>query len=200
MTPQPNGWVALSARLEVDELLGQLDAPIRARLVRRLVSEPGPIPLQFARNWVDVGASAVLLRRGLPLVPHRVRAYFAVCAVEGWRYIAVSQLAEWSGVEPATLQELLPYPHLGAKDIRRWYRALHAVWLLDVAGLPVEAVAQWMGFGRRGALKILLDPQRTFSSLGGAELSYTGLSQPGAFTALAMRFESLLKVAFGGSL
>jgi len=134
------------------------------------------------------GAAATLLRHTIFIPPAEVRPYFVVCAVEGWRRIPVEQLIHWSGIPSRRLKRRLGAAQLTASGVAAWNFALHAAWLLDVAGLSAREVVRHMRLGRRAALGAIL---------GGRGVRFHfGRIAPGDFAATLDRYLEVLHSAF----
>ena len=161
---------------ELVALKALLDPCSGVRLVR-----PGATELS--------GPAATLLRRAVCLAPQPVRSYFAVCALEAWRRVPVTQLAVWSDIPYSLLKRRLATWGLTPAAVAAWNLALHATWLLDVAELPASSVVSCMQLGRPAALGAILGA-RGISFFGGQV-------QPGAFAATLRRYLDLLRAAFG---
>jgi hypothetical protein len=148
---------------------------------------PAP-PVDLTVEPVHSGAAATLLRRTLFIPPTPVRPYFAVCAVEGWHRVPVSQLAAWSGIPLGRLKRRLEPTGLTPASVAAWTLALHAAWLLDVAELPAAAVVSAMRLGRTAALGAIL---------GGRAVRFAGgMVEPGTFAVTLERYIAVLRGAF----
>jgi hypothetical protein len=117
-----------------------------------------------------------------------VRSYFAVCALEAWRRVPVTELACWSGIPYPLLRRRLATWGLTPASVAAWNLALHATWLLDVAELPASTVVSCMQLGRPAALGAILGAR-------GVPF-FGGQVQPGAFAATLRRYLDVLRAAF----
>jgi hypothetical protein len=173
------------AELEALRLL--LHSGASVRIVRAGATELAPV--QEGRAQARWGPAATLLRQAVFLSPAPVRPYFAVCALEAWRRVPVTQLAAWSGIPFTLLKRDLAAKGLTPAGVAAWNLALHATWLLDVAELPARAVVCGMRLGRPAALGAIL---------GARGVSFSGGQvEPGAFSATLKRYLDVLHAAFG---
>lgn len=133
-------------------------------------------------------AAAVVIRRTSPMVPISVRSYFTICARYGWQRLPVRLLGESSGISFQVLKRRLSLAGLTPAGVAAWYLALHATWLLDVAGFPAAAVVERMRLRRTSALG---------SILGARGIRFSGgRVAPGAFADTLERYLHVLRAAF----
>jgi hypothetical protein len=144
--------------------------------------------------WPEAGpsacrsAAAVVIRRTSPVVPIWVRSYFTTCARYGWQRLPVRLLCESSGIPFQVLKRWLSLVGLTPAGVAAWYLALHATWLLDVAGVPAAAVVERMRLRRTTALG---------SILGARGIRFSGgRVAPGAFAGTLERYLHVLRAAF----